>query len=486
MRPVWTLVSLFLATAVATRHGLSHHAANLIPRQSSDAAAKDKANAGMKLLASLPKCGLGCLQTVIAASPCSPLDHACSCGNKTIAAQVQVCVLASCTISEALTTKNVTSTICQRPVRDRGSTVAGTAIGGLVFALVAYTIRVMSKLHMRWGSAVFFSDLWWDDFVITLAIAVDLPFMILSVKLADLGFGQDIWTIKQSHLTPILKILYFNELFYILGLSFVKIAILLTYLRFFSDVKFRKWVFVVIGLNVISLIGFIFALLFQCTPIPYAWLRWDGTHKGTCVEFDHIAWPAAAINILLDLIVIGLPFPQLWKMKMNKRKKLQVMVMFGTGLIITVLSILRLQSLVAYTDHNDFTWVYVTTGAWSKLELNASILCACMPAIRNYIRRFSPATTGDTVKGGSTTAKSGLSGRESPWLASLDRRVHQRTMNDDPDDTHLGTLTVSDFGKSVDTENFVELKEQGKDAKRYPHQGTRGTVSTTETQQSDY
>ena len=67
-------------------------------------------------------------------------------------------------------------------------------------------------------------------------------------------------------------------------------------------------------------------------------------------------------------------------------------------------------------------------------------------------RRFSPATTGDTVKGGNTTAKSGLSGRESPWLASLDRRVHQRTMNDDPDDSHLGTLTVSDFGKSVDTE----------------------------------
>ncbi|KXT12159.1 hypothetical protein AC579_2428 [Pseudocercospora musae] len=485
MRPIWTLISLCVATTVAARHGMRHHAANLITRQSSDAAAKDKAQAGMKLLASLPKCGLGCLETVIAASPCSPLDHACSCGNKTIAAEVQVCVLASCTISEALTTKNVTSTICQRPVRDRGSTVAGTALGGLVFALFAYMIRVMSKLHMRWGSAVFFSDLWWDDLVITLAIAVDLPFMILSVKLADYGFGQDIWTIKQSNLTPILKTLYFNELFYMSGLVFVKIAILLTYLRFFSDVKFRKVVFVVIGLNIVNLIGFVFALLFQCTPVNYAWFQWDGLHKGTCMPFDHIAWPAAAINILLDLLVIGLPFPQLMKMKMNKRKKLQVMIMFGTGLIITVLSILRLQSLVAYTDHNNFTWVFVTTGAWSKLELNAAILCACMPAIRNYIRRFSPATTGDTVKGGDTTAKSGLSGRESPWLASLDRRVHQRTMNDDPDEIHLGTLTVSDFGKSVDTENFVELKEHGKDGKRYP-QGTRGTVSTTETQNSDY
>ncbi|KAF7187451.1 Satratoxin biosynthesis SC1 cluster protein 4 [Pseudocercospora fuligena] len=485
MRPIWTLISLCVATTVAARHGLRHHVASLMPRQSSDAAEKEKAKEGMKLLASIPDCGLGCLKTVIASSPCSPLDHACTCGNKTIAAEVQVCVLASCTISEALSTKNITATICERPVRDRGSTVAGTAIGGLVFALIAYMIRVMSKLHMRWGSAVFFSDLWWDDFVITLAIAVDLPFMILSVRCKHRKAGQDIWTIKQSHLTPILKILYFNELFYIFGLVFVKVAILLTYLRFFSDVKFRKVVFVVIALNLINLIGFVFALMFQCTPVDYAWLRWDGTHKGTCVEFDKIAWPAAAINIVLDLMVIGLPFPQLWKMKMNKRKKLQVMIMFGTGLIITVLSILRLQSLVAYTDHNNFTWVFVTTGAWSKLELNAAILCACMPAIRNYIRRFSPATTGDTVKGGNTTAKSGLSGRESPWLASLDRRVHQRTMNDDSDDIRSGTLTVSDFGKSVDTENFVELKEQGKDAKRYP-QGTRGTVSTTETQQSDY
>ncbi|EME78938.1 uncharacterized protein MYCFIDRAFT_60432 [Pseudocercospora fijiensis CIRAD86] len=467
MRPIWTLISLCVATTVAARHGLRHHAVDLMPRQSSDAAAaaaeKEKeAKESMKLLASIPPCGLGCLKTAIAASPCSPLDHACSCSNKTIASQVQICVLASCTIPEALTTKNITSRICHRPFRDRRSTVSGTAIGGLVVALIGYTVRVMSKLHMRWGSAVFFSDLWWDDFVITLAIAVDLPFMLLSVKLADYGFGQDIWTITpQNNLTKILKTLYFNELFYISGLAFVKIAILLTYLRFFSDIKFRKIVFMVIGLNLLALIAFVFALLFQCTPVEYSWFRWDGKHKGTCMEFDHIAWPAAAINILLDLLVIGLPFPQLWKMKMNKRKKLQVMIMFGTGLVITILSILRLQSLVAYTDHNNFTWVYVTTGAWSKLELNASILCACMPAIRNYIRRFSPATTGDTVKGGDSTAKSGLSGR---------------------------TLTVSDFGKSVDTENFVELKEQGKDAKRHPHgsHGTRGTVSTTETQQSDY
>lgn len=59
------------------------------------------------------------------------------------------------------------------------------------------------------------------------------------------------------------------------------------------------------------------------------------------------------------------------------------MIMFGTGLIVTVLSILRLQSLVAYTDHNNFTWVYVTTGAWVGL-LDSS------PSSRTLLTTLSP------------------------------------------------------------------------------------------------
>jgi len=47
---------------------------------------------------------LACLETAVAASPCSPTDIACSCSNMTLQAQVQLCVAGSCTLRESLST----------------------------------------------------------------------------------------------------------------------------------------------------------------------------------------------------------------------------------------------------------------------------------------------------------------------------------------------------------------------------------------------
>lgn len=50
-------------------------------------------------------------------------------------------------------------------------------------------------------------------------------------------------------------------------------------------------------------------------------------------------------------------------------------------------------------------------------------------------------------------------------MVSLDRRVHDRTWNENNDE-HTGTLATSDYGKSVDTEVGLktvqhEVKETG-------------------------
>ena len=63
-------------------------------------------------------------------------------------------------------------------------------------------------------------------------------------------------------------------------------------------------------------------------------------------------------------MVIALPMPAIWTMKLNMRKKLQVMMMFGVGLFITLVSIRRLQALVAFDDMSNFTWVFVIPGLW--------------------------------------------------------------------------------------------------------------------------
>ena len=73
---------------------------------------------------------------------------------------------------------------------------------------------------------------------------------------------------------------------------------------------------------------------------------------------------SAVCTIVLDVIILGLPIMQLWKMSLDTRKKLLVMLMFGVGFLVTIISIMRLHSLVHYAHATNFTWSYVNPGIW--------------------------------------------------------------------------------------------------------------------------
>lgn len=47
--------------------------------------------------------------------------------------------------------------------------------------------------------------------------------------------------------------------------------------------------------------------------------------------------------------------PMLWRMQLNKRKKFLVMLMFGVGGFVTIVSILRLQVLIEFGDAANLT-----------------------------------------------------------------------------------------------------------------------------------
>ncbi|KAK4631131.1 Satratoxin biosynthesis SC1 cluster protein 4 [Fulvia fulva] len=197
---------------------------------------------------------------------------------------------------------------------------------------------------------------------------------------------------------------------YLVALPAVKIAILLTYLRIFQQKNFRMLVYGALGLNAAYAIIFVLVTAFQCTPINLAWHHWDNAHPGRCNNVNAQSWSSAAINIVLDIIVVALPMPMLWRMELNKRKKALVMLMFGVGIFVTIVSILRLQVLVKFGDSKNITYDYKSAGYWSIVELHTAVVCACMPGIRNLIRRAFPKLMGQSTAG-SSKPSSNLSGR---------------------------------------------------------------------------
>jgi len=86
-------------------------------------------------------------------------------------------------------------------------------------------------------------------------------------------------------------------------------------------------------LCVLYLIGFVTATALQCLPIRIAWQHWDGEHHGQCLNLNHLGWASAGVNIVLDLVVIGLPMREVKNLSLNWRRKAGVMLMFLGGLL---------------------------------------------------------------------------------------------------------------------------------------------------------
>ena len=225
---------------------------------------------------------------------------------------------------------------------------------------------------------------------------------------------------------------FIDEVLYLTALPIIKIAILCTYLKIFTNKYFKWLVYGAIGLNVAYAITFILITIFQCNPVEnvsanswlgactlltlfvQAWLNWDQTRSGQCNNVNAQSWASAGLNIFLDIIVVILPMPMLWNMNLNPRKKFLVMLMFGVGFFVTFVSILRLRLLVKFGDSKNISYDYKQIGYWTVIEIDTALVCACMPGIRNLIRRAFPRAMGQSThdpSGLGGTAKSGLSGR---------------------------------------------------------------------------
>jgi hypothetical protein len=73
----------------------------------------------------------------------------------------------------------------------------------------------------------------------------------------------------------------------------------------------------------------------QCLAIcrPFA-IQWDKTIKGgKCGNQTLGILLVAFLNLATDLIIVIMPMPLVWKLKMPKPKRLALMAMFGLGIM---------------------------------------------------------------------------------------------------------------------------------------------------------
>ncbi|CZR67823.1 related to integral membrane protein PTH11 [Phialocephala subalpina] len=341
-------------------------------------------------IAELPQCALGCLISAIENSTCSVTNQTCICTNAPLQIDVTVCVEASCTLKEALVTKNVTQTTCGAPIRDKSGlyNTISNVFGAVSGAAVA--IRLVSKFFTK-------SEVWLDDYFIAITLATGIPSSVLTVHgLTSNGLGKDIWTVTFKQITDFIHVFYVMEILYFAQVALLKLSLLFFYLRIFPGPKIRRLIWGTIIIDSIFGIVFVVASIFQCHPIDYYWKNWDGEHHGKCFDVNAMAWANAVISILLDAWMLGLPMSQVVKLNLHWKKKVGVASMFVVGTFVTVVSILRLQSIVRFAKSINPTRDNISVAQWSTVEINVGIICACMPSMRLLLVRLFPKILGST------------------------------------------------------------------------------------------
>ncbi|KAM0329437.1 hypothetical protein ACHAQA_004745 [Verticillium albo-atrum] len=413
--------------------------------------------------ADLSPCVTSCLGAAIAVSTCELTDSACVCADTTLQASVQGCVLKSCTPKEALVAQNFTAVACQAPVRDRSIQFSAVSIS---LGAISFSVVVLRLAYQHFAAP---TDLGLDDWFILLLLSVGIPgTFINSFGFVRNGMGRDVWTQSFDNITRFAQWFYVQEALYFTQIALLKTSILFFYLRIFGHTGIKNFIWGTLIFNAIFGVLFIFIAIFQCQPISYFWTKWDGEHEGQCLDINAIAWANAAISIALDFWMLTLPLSQIRTLRLHWKKKVGVTLMFCVGTFVTVVSILRLQTLVAFAKTHNPTWDQYEVAKWSTIEINVGIICACMPALRLILVRLFPRIIGSTRQGTSDMAryyiKSGSNtgngkrrnfGTESHVRGATQDRDAESTSTEVPESTPGGIMCTKGF--NVDFHDETQL-----------------------------
>lgn len=115
--------------------------------------------------------------------------------------------------------------------------------------------------------------------------------------------------------------------------AFTQLSFLAFYLRIFPTLNFQRVVFGLMGLSICFGISNTFTMIFQCSPVSYFWDGWTGEYTGVCININAFSWYKAAMQIAMDVAIIGLPIWPLTHLSLNNKKKVQIVLMFCTGFL---------------------------------------------------------------------------------------------------------------------------------------------------------
>ncbi|KAF7915866.1 uncharacterized protein EAE98_010946 [Botrytis deweyae] len=267
----------------------------------------------------------------------------------------------------------------------RINTVCGAMIGLSFFTLCL-------RFFSRWWTKVAFGK---DDCFIVIGAVFAWAFSIFCIVQVQQNFyGQHVGKSDIRHIKDFMKALYVLTILYLPSMTLSRLSLLTLYWRIFANSKGKWPIIIASALNILWMIIVTSLAIFSCNPIHGFW---DIDIKSKCLSPTNIFISTEAFTIGLDLIVLLMPVYFIKSIKRSLSQRISISSTFLVGIIVTVVSCVRLWRLVRGLALPGFdpTFNEVDAGVWGSVELNVWVLVASVPALRPlFTKLFTKKQTG--------------------------------------------------------------------------------------------
>ncbi|KAG6015321.1 hypothetical protein E4U41_004652, partial [Claviceps citrina] len=283
---------------------------------------------------------------------------------------------------------NRTATLCDEPVRDQAPEFKALNLSLSVLVLLTVVLRLSFK---RFYSPA--RRLGAEDWTILAATVLALATGAVQVLfLVPSGLGRDVWTLDVAHLVVFGRAFYSMEILYLTLITLVKVCLSLFYLGVFPGRGIRRLLWITVGFHIAFGMAFILKTVLQCRPVGFNWERFDGgpASRGRCIDIHASGQANGVLGVVADVWLLALPLTQVHKLRLHWKKKVGAAVMFLTGGIVTIVSMLRLGAFTHFANSYNPTFDDGRIVFWSTIEVCVGLICCCLPTMRLILVRVCP------------------------------------------------------------------------------------------------
>ncbi|KFA60343.1 hypothetical protein S40285_06050 [Stachybotrys chlorohalonatus IBT 40285] len=210
--------------------------------------------------------------------------------------------------------------------------------GLLIFTIVLTAVTILSIVARFWSRSLANLEpgqtrrYWWDDWTALISVPLILARFAILFYMFTVGLGYHADTLPPETYERIQQLIFVSYFLYTGAVFFVKESALFFLNRVFTRHANPTWfnaaLVVTHVLNVAWLIGIFLANLLMCIPVAK---NWDRTLPGYCVRGNAVWIANGSTSVFIDLLILILPLPKIWSLRMSKSRKSALSIIFALG-----------------------------------------------------------------------------------------------------------------------------------------------------------